>query len=124
MYLLDAIGGGGILLKPDEILELSYSWGIGEDTNSIMEALALWQGLYQAKEINVFGYSLIVIQYLITNKHPNDMRLRKIHKKIKLLIKFVGNTKIFHILRDLYGQDDKETNEAVPSAQRNVEFEW
>ena len=35
MYLLEALGGGGTLLKPDEILELSYSWGIGEDTNNI-----------------------------------------------------------------------------------------
>jgi len=53
------VGGEGILLNLDEILELSYSWGIGEDTNNIAEALVFWQGLYQVKaniitEINVF----------------------------------------------------------------------
>ena len=45
MFLLGVVGGGGILLNPDEILELSYSLGIGEDTNNIAEALALWKGL-------------------------------------------------------------------------------
>ena len=59
MFLLGVVGGEGILLNPDEILELSYSWGIGEDTNNIAEALVFWQGLYQVKaniitEINVF----------------------------------------------------------------------
>ena len=37
MLLLGVVGGEGILLNPDEILELSYSWGIGEDTNNIAE---------------------------------------------------------------------------------------
>ena len=39
MFLLGVVGGEGILLNPDEILELSYSWGIGEDTNNIAEEL-------------------------------------------------------------------------------------
>ena len=48
MFLLGAVEGEGILLNPNEILELSYSWGIGEDIKNIAEELALWQGLYQA----------------------------------------------------------------------------
>ena len=35
MFLLGMVGGEGILLNPNEILELSYSWGIAEDTNNI-----------------------------------------------------------------------------------------
>ena len=42
------------------------------------------------------------------------MRLRKIQKKINFLIKFVDNTKIFHILRDLNKEVDKRANKAVP----------
>ena len=30
-----AIGGGGILLDPDGVTILSYSWGLGVDTNNI-----------------------------------------------------------------------------------------
>ena len=88
--------GGAVFLSLDEILELSYSWGIFENSNNIAEALMLWQGLYQAKarnitELNVFRDSQI-------NRQPNNMRLRKIHKKIKLLMKLFHNIKIFHIL--------------------------
>ena len=45
MLLLGVVGGEGILLNLDEILELSYSWGIAEDTNNIAEELVFWQGL-------------------------------------------------------------------------------
>ena len=119
MFLLGAVGGGGILLNSNEILELSYSLGIGEDTNNIEEALALWKGLYQAKamnitEINVFGDSWIVIQDLITNRHPNNMRLEKIHKKIKFLMKSFHNIKIFHNLCELNREVDKVANETIP----------
>ena len=41
MFLLGAVGGEGIIINPNEILELRYSLGIGEDTNNIVEALAL-----------------------------------------------------------------------------------
>jgi ribonuclease HI len=34
-------GGGGVLYDPDEILEWVYSWGLGEDTNNMEEALSL-----------------------------------------------------------------------------------
>ena len=53
MFLLGAVGGEWILLNLDEILELSYSWGIGEDTNNIAEELVFWQGLCQAKANNI-----------------------------------------------------------------------
>jgi hypothetical protein len=34
-------GGGGVIIDPEEIKVLSYSWGIGKDTNNIAEDLAL-----------------------------------------------------------------------------------
>ena len=69
------VGGGGVLFYPDGNLEISFSWGLGVDTNSQDEALALWKGLQQAlihgiPEINIFGDSRLIIQVLITRKIP------------------------------------------------------
>jgi ribonuclease HI len=87
-----AAGGGGVLYGPDEILELVYSWGLGEDTNNMAEALSLWQGLTQARElgineISVIGDSRLLIQALVTNSLPNQMKLRQLLKKIQRLSK-------------------------------------
>jgi ribonuclease HI len=81
-----AAGGGGVLLSPDETTEFTLSWGIGEDTNNIVEALALWQGLHQAlarkvKEVNVFGDSWVIIQALNIHALPHNMRLHHIISK-------------------------------------------
>lgn len=63
---LETAGGGGVLFNPNEVLELSYSWGIGEYMNNIVEALSLWQGIYQVlahdiNEISVFVESRLII---------------------------------------------------------------
>jgi hypothetical protein len=41
------------------------------------------------------------------------MRLRKILKKIKLLLATFQSIQLFHILRELNGEADKEANKAV-----------
>jgi hypothetical protein len=76
-------GGGGVIIDPEEIKVLSYSWGIDKDTNNIAEALALWQGLSQAQimnitDLNVFGDSRIIIQALSCKNLTKHMRLRQI----------------------------------------------
>jgi hypothetical protein len=58
--------GRGVIIDPEEIKVLSYSWGIVKDTNNIAKALTLWQGLSQAQlmnitDLNVFGDSHIII---------------------------------------------------------------
>jgi len=63
------VGGGGVIIDLEEINVLSYSWGIDKDTNNIVVALALWQGLSQAQimnitYLNVFGDSRIIIPYI------------------------------------------------------------
>jgi ribonuclease HI len=113
-----AKGGGGVLIDPEEIKVLLYSWGINEDTNNIVEALALWQGLSQAlgmniTELNVFEDSHIIIQALYSKNLPSHMRLRKILKKIKLLLTTFQSIQLFHILWELNGEADKEANKAV-----------
>jgi len=74
-------GGGGVLLSPDKTTEFTLSWGIGDDTNNIVEALALWQGLYQVlainvKEVIVFRDSWVIIHALNIHALPHNMRLR------------------------------------------------
>jgi hypothetical protein len=74
-------GGGGVLYGPDEVQEWVFSWGLGEDTNNMAEALGLWQGLNQAREhgineITVIGDSRLLIQALVTNSLPSQMKIR------------------------------------------------
>jgi len=111
-------GGGGVIIDLEEIKVLSYSWGIGKDTNNIVEALALWQGLSQAQimnitVLNVFGDSRIIIQALSCKNLTNHMRLRQILQKIKLLMSTFHSIQLFHILRKLNGEADKVANKAV-----------
>jgi ribonuclease HI len=73
--LIGVTGGGGVIFDPAEFRELVYSWGLGEETNNIAEALSLWQGLIQARklaiqDIVVIGDSRILIQALATNTLP------------------------------------------------------
>jgi ribonuclease HI len=110
--------GGGVIIDPEEIKVLSYSWGIDKDINNIVEALALWQGLSQAQfrnitDLNVFGDSHIIIQALSCKNLTKHMRLRKILQKIKLLMSTFRAIHLFHILRELNGEADKEDNKAV-----------
>jgi ribonuclease HI len=88
IYIQGAARGGEVLYDPDEIRELVYSQGLGEETNNMTEALSLWKGLTQARdlginEIMVIGYSQILIQAMVTNSLPNQMKLRQLLKKIQ-----------------------------------------
>jgi hypothetical protein len=68
-------GGGGFLLDPLGMLEVTYSWGLGIETNNMAEALALWQGLRLAasksiQKLVVFGDSRVIIQAMKTRRRP------------------------------------------------------
>jgi hypothetical protein len=41
------------ITKYGEIQELDYSWGLGVESNNIVEALSLWQGLIQAQNLEI-----------------------------------------------------------------------
>jgi hypothetical protein len=63
-------GGGGVLVSPTGHLELSFSWGLGIESNNRAEALALWKGIIQAinhnvQDLVIIGDSRLVIQALI-----------------------------------------------------------
>ena len=78
--------GGGVILSPDGNQELSFSWGLGIESNNMAEALALWKGLNLAKEqgirhIVVIGDSRLVIQDLNLGNLREDMKIRQLLKK-------------------------------------------
>ena len=79
-------GGGGVILNLVEVIELTFSWGIGDDTNNIVEALALWQGLFQLtltgiKDVKVFGDSRVIIHAINSQSLPQNMRLKHLIQK-------------------------------------------
>ena len=48
-----AVGGGGVILNPEDYTEINYCWSISSDTNNIAEAHDKWQALRQLKVIGV-----------------------------------------------------------------------
>jgi ribonuclease HI len=111
-------GGGGILLEPTGSSKLSFAWGLGFASNNQAEFLALWQGLTQVvklgiKEVTIVGDSKQVVDALNLKKIPKDMRLAHLYKKTLILLEQLNDYKIYHVLRLLNGQADKEANQGT-----------
>ena len=107
--------GGGVFITPEGLLETSFSWGLGSDTNNMAEALALWQGLRIAKnqgitELTVLGDSRIIIQAMNENLIPNQMHLKWLIHKIKVLALAFSKIKFFHVLRENNKDVDQAAN--------------
>jgi ribonuclease HI len=127
IYIQGAARGGGVLYDPDEIRELVYSQGLGEETNNMTEALSLSKGLTQARdlginEIMVIGYSQILIQAMVTNSLPNQMKLWQLLNKIQQLSKSFQNINFFHVLRQLNGEADHAAKAATPLNKGQIYF--
>jgi ribonuclease HI len=108
-----------VLYGPAKVQEWVFSWGLGEDTNNMAEALGLWQGLNQDQElgineITVIGDSQLLIQALVTNSLPSQMKIRQILKKIQRLSKSFRKIDFFHVLQLLNGEADKAAKAATP----------
>jgi ribonuclease HI len=107
------------------MIELEFSWGFGEDTNNIAEALALWQGIFQLKalgitDVLVFRDSRLIINAINSHSLPQNMRLRHLLQKIKNLIHFFHKIEFFHILRDLNSDFDRAANKATLLSKGNL----
>ena len=99
-------GGGDIILDPSGKLHLSYAWGLGHASNNQAEFLALWQGLNQARKLNIqkitiFGDSRLIVKTLHTKKGPTDINLGQTYRKVLLLLTHFSNHKAYHVLRNL-----------------------
>ena len=108
-------GGGGIIFEPSGNPHLSYAWGLGHTSNNQAEYLALWQGLNQARKLNIqkitiFGDSKIIVKTLHTKKGPTDINLGQTYRKVLLLLTHFSNHKAYHVLRNLNNLVDAEAN--------------
>ena len=79
------------------------------------EALALWQGLWIAKnqgitELIVLGDSRIIIQAIIENSLPNQMHLKHLIQKIKLLSLSFLKIEFYNVLRRNNKEVDRVAN--------------
>lgn len=120
-------GGGGVLTDANGSTKLSYAWGLGNASNNQAEFLALWQGLNQAlklriNKINIARDSKQVIDAINLNKTPKDMCLAQIHKKIRILLDKFQVYKVYHVLRDLNRDADKEANMGSTQAKGQIQI--
>ena len=95
-------------------METNFTWGLGSETNNLAEALALWKGLRIAKnqgiiELTVLGDSRIIIQAMTENSILNQMHLKHLIQKIKLLSLSFLKIKFYHVLR----KNNKEVDQAA-----------
>ena len=104
-----------MFITPDGKLESNFSWRLGRDTNNVVGALALLQGLQIARsrginELIVLGDSQIIIQALAENTLPSQMQLHRLIRKIQALVKSFCKVEFFHILRKHNSKVDLATN--------------
>jgi len=111
-------GGGGIIENPLEATIIIFSLGLGIESNNRAEALALWQGLIQAKrhriqDLVIIGDSRVIIQALIRHSKTQSASLNNLLDKIHLLLRNFNSYKLYHVLRELNGKADEEANKGT-----------
>lgn len=84
-------GAGGVISNESGNEICSYEWSLGRKTNNIAEALALYQGLIQLKNMGirkalVFGDSTIIIRFMNYNQRSPNINLQQHIERIKLLL--------------------------------------
>lgn len=109
------VGGGGVLLSTDGTIACTYSWGLGVESNNIVESCGLWQGLTLAlskgiTNLTVFGDSRILIQALTTKRRPSHLKMALTYQKILLLTKKFQTIRFLHVLRGMNSLADREAN--------------
>ena len=122
LFLSYGEAGGWGNLFPRWKPVLSFSWGLGIESNNMAEALALWQGLKLAKnqglkDIVVIKDSRLVIQTLNASNLPEDVKIRQMVKKIHSLRLSFQNLDAFHVLRKNNVRADLTANAASSLAQ-------
>lgn len=100
------------------MVEIGYSWSIGNNTNNMVEAHAFWQGLKQLEtlgidEVSIFGDPRMLIQALNTSAKIRNLKLAHLIKRIQLLPRSFRKIDFFHILRTINTEADKADNKAT-----------
>jgi len=94
------------LVTPIGFLEISFTWGLGIETNNRAKALSLWQGLNQAinhdvQDLVIIRDSWLIIKALILRSKVKNAKLHHILEKIQLLLGKLRSYKLYHILWNL-----------------------
>jgi ribonuclease HI len=111
-------GAGGVIKNKQGQTEHRYAWGLGQDTNTQAEALALLQGLkilqkMRIKEAKIIGDSQTLIKMLVENSNPKDLRLSRLMERIRKTVSFFQKISFFHVLRGNNKEADAEANRAA-----------
>eukprot|EP00253_Pinus_taeda_P018691 PITA_18691 len=110
-------GAGGLIMDEKGDTILSYEWSLGKRTNNSAEALALYQGLTQLRNLGIknatiFGDSSIIIRLMTQNRSsPNSILQQVIHRN-RVLLKNFEEIQFYHILRNLNKEADSRENSA------------
>ena len=96
----------------------SYAWGLGIESNNTAEFCGLLQGLRIAcskgiTSLAVFGDSRMLIQALINQKRPSQLKLALIYQKIRQLSQSFHSITYYHILRGLNYLANNEANKGT-----------
>jgi ribonuclease HI len=108
-------GAGGVIKNIEGQIEHRYAWGLGQDTNTQAEAMALMQGLKILqkaciKEAKIIGDSQTLIKMLVENSNPKDLRLSRLMVRIKKIASLFQKINFFHVLRNNNKEADVKEN--------------
>ena len=111
-------GAGGVIKNLERRMVHSFAYGLGHTTSIQAEALALFQGLKQLKdldinEVNVFGDSQSIIKSIVNNSASSNLRFARLISRIKVSTKSFQKLSFFHVLRENNKDADLEANKSA-----------
>ena len=97
------------------MLEISFSWGLGQSTNNQAEILALLKSCQLAKEarhkdLQIFGDPEIQIKVLNTDKQFNNLSLNVTMQRLHFILLEFASVTSHHVLQDLNKKADSKAN--------------
>jgi len=112
------VGGGGDIINCEGEIEMEYFWNIGNDSNNMVEAYGIWQGIKQlekkgVEEAIVFGDSQIIIHAMNEVNQSRNLRLDRLIKRIKSVSKTFRRLEFYHVLWELNDLADNAANKAI-----------
>jgi ribonuclease HI len=112
-------------VKPNAEVMVRYAIGLGIATNNHAEAMALWQGLCQARSngirnLIIIGDSRLLICAIARSTETQSAQLNNLLARIRLLLKDLDSFQVFHVLRELNKDADEEANRGVVLAQGSM----
>ena len=115
---LGEAGGGGVVINPTGKVEIEYSWNIGHESNNMVEAYGLWQGLKQVQNVGadkavVIGDSRLIIQAVRGGRRGKNERMERLLKRIRDMVKRFRKIEFYHVLRELNTKADKAANNFI-----------